>query len=434
MELVLEQTQQDTSYEVSVSTEGVKELKRKVKIKGEKKEALLTLRISWHSHRLSRLEFEMRRHLPQGMHYREIPNDPATDPTLRPCSGDPYVITRDVVVDPARDDDDLVAPEDPNCKLTMKELPKETKEDGKTLKVVTGTITTTIRAIIKRTPATTSTTTKGIYWLVACDAVIVCGKKVVHISYKNKTLLVKGDRVEFKTKLVPGAVLVSHALYRLAPYEMKELADQLQDLSEKGFIRPSSTPHGAYVYRLKNQVCKPYLDKFVILFDDILIYSKNREEHREHVKKRPLRVRSLVMSVYANLPEQICNDQIEAIKKDNVTTRSGVNNSGKKVICYNCRGEGHVARQCKEPKRPHASAAFMANLSSTGRTNGSSSSHINEVQISDDSFFGDVSYLLAQEMQQEEHLNSKVDYVLDDNMITYDEYQNDSGVKTVSTV
>ncbi|GJX18623.1 hypothetical protein Tco_0221300, partial [Tanacetum coccineum] len=44
MELVLEQTQQGTSYEVSVSAEGVEELKRKVKIKGEKKESLLTLR------------------------------------------------------------------------------------------------------------------------------------------------------------------------------------------------------------------------------------------------------------------------------------------------------------------------------------------------------------------------------------------------------
>ncbi|GKC01778.1 hypothetical protein Tco_0987914 [Tanacetum coccineum] len=44
MKLVLEQTQQCTSYEVSVSAEGVEELKRKVKIKGEKKEALLTLR------------------------------------------------------------------------------------------------------------------------------------------------------------------------------------------------------------------------------------------------------------------------------------------------------------------------------------------------------------------------------------------------------
>ncbi|GJV52435.1 hypothetical protein Tco_1448176 [Tanacetum coccineum] len=44
MELVLEQTQQGTSYEVSVSTKGVEELNRKVKIHGEKKEALLTLR------------------------------------------------------------------------------------------------------------------------------------------------------------------------------------------------------------------------------------------------------------------------------------------------------------------------------------------------------------------------------------------------------
>ncbi|GJV60073.1 hypothetical protein Tco_1466173 [Tanacetum coccineum] len=44
MELVLEQTQQRTSYEVSISAEGVEELKRKVKIKGEKKEAILTLR------------------------------------------------------------------------------------------------------------------------------------------------------------------------------------------------------------------------------------------------------------------------------------------------------------------------------------------------------------------------------------------------------
>ncbi|GJU27102.1 hypothetical protein Tco_1165723 [Tanacetum coccineum] len=44
MKLVLEQTQQGTSYEVSINAEGVEELKRKVKIKGEKKEAFLTLR------------------------------------------------------------------------------------------------------------------------------------------------------------------------------------------------------------------------------------------------------------------------------------------------------------------------------------------------------------------------------------------------------
>ncbi|GKE93648.1 putative reverse transcriptase domain-containing protein [Tanacetum coccineum] len=36
---------------------------------------------------------------------------------------------------------------------------------------------------------------------------------------------------------------------------------------------------------LKNRVCKPYLDKFFILFiDDILIYSKSKEDHEVHLK------------------------------------------------------------------------------------------------------------------------------------------------------
>ncbi|GJY77549.1 putative reverse transcriptase domain-containing protein [Tanacetum coccineum] len=185
-------------------------------------------------------------------------------------------------------------------------------------------------------------------------------------------------QVEFHIDLVPGAAPVARAPYRLAPSEMKELADQLQELSDKGFIRPSSSPWGAPVlfvkkkdgslrmcidYRelnkltvknryplpriddlfdqlqgssvyskidlrsgyhqlrvreedisktafrtryghyefqvmpfgltnaptvfmdLMNRVCKPYLEKFVIVFiDDILIYSKNKQEHEEHLK------------------------------------------------------------------------------------------------------------------------------------------------------
>nr|GFC11759.1 putative reverse transcriptase domain, ribonuclease H-like domain, aspartic peptidase domain protein [Tanacetum cinerariifolium] len=185
------------------------------------------------------------------------------------------------------------------------------------------------------------------------------------------------QQVVFQIDLIPGAAPVARAPYRLAPSEMKELLDQLQELSEKGFIRSSSSPWGApvlfvkkkdgsfwmcidyrelnkltvknryslpriddlfdqlqglsiyskidlrsgyYQFRVReadipktafrtryshyefqvmsfgltnapaifmdlmNRVCKPYLDKFVIVFiDDILIYSKNEQEHEEHL-------------------------------------------------------------------------------------------------------------------------------------------------------
>ncbi|GJX41267.1 putative reverse transcriptase domain-containing protein [Tanacetum coccineum] len=50
------------------------------------------------------------------------------------------------------------------------------------------------------------------------------------------------QKVEFHIDLIPGATPVARAPYRLAPSEMKELSDQLQELSDKGFIRPSSSP------------------------------------------------------------------------------------------------------------------------------------------------------------------------------------------------
>ncbi|GJW88304.1 putative reverse transcriptase domain-containing protein [Tanacetum coccineum] len=125
----------------------------------------------------------------------------------------------------------------------------------------------------------------GMDWLVDQDAIIVCGKKVVHIPVKNKTLVVEGDRepkekhledvpvirdfpevfpddlpglppprqVEFKIELVQGATPVARAPYRLTPSEMKELVDQLQELLEKGFIRPSSSPWGAPVLFVKKK-------------------------------------------------------------------------------------------------------------------------------------------------------------------------------------
>ncbi|GKE82910.1 putative reverse transcriptase domain-containing protein [Tanacetum coccineum] len=109
------------------------------------------------------------------------------------------------------------------------------------------------------------------------------------------------QQVEFQIDLIPGAAPVGRAPYRLAPSEMKELSDQLHELFDKGFIRPSSSPWGAPVlfvkkkdgsfrmsidYRelnkltVKNRYPLPRIDD---LFDQ-LQGSSNKKEHEEHVK------------------------------------------------------------------------------------------------------------------------------------------------------
>ncbi|GJY03574.1 putative reverse transcriptase domain-containing protein [Tanacetum coccineum] len=60
-------------------------------------------------------------------------------------------------------------------------------------------------------------------------------------------------QVEFQIDLVPGAAPVAHAPYRLDPSKMKELSDQLQELFDKGFIRPSSSPWGAPILFVKKK-------------------------------------------------------------------------------------------------------------------------------------------------------------------------------------
>nr|GFB31846.1 uncharacterized protein [Tanacetum cinerariifolium] len=107
--------------------------------------------------------------------------------------------------------------------------------------------------------------------------------------------------VEFQIDLIPGAAPVARAPYRLEPSEMKELSEQLQELFDKDILKTAfQTRYGHYEFQvmpfgltnapadfmdLMNRVCKPYLDKFVINFiDDILIYSKDKKEHEEHLK------------------------------------------------------------------------------------------------------------------------------------------------------
>nr|GEZ10984.1 putative reverse transcriptase domain-containing protein [Tanacetum cinerariifolium] len=62
-----------------------------------------------------------------------------------------------------------------------------------------------------------------------------------------------GNGIESQIDLVQGAALVARAPYRLAPAEMKELVDQLKELSNKGFIRPNSSPWGAPVLFVKKK-------------------------------------------------------------------------------------------------------------------------------------------------------------------------------------
>ncbi|GJV09006.1 putative reverse transcriptase domain-containing protein [Tanacetum coccineum] len=261
----------------------------------------------------------------------------------------------------------------------------------------------------------------GMDWLSQHKVVIVCHEKVVEIPVEDGRILrLHGERavgitkalksakedeprlsdisvvcefedvfpedlsglpsqrqVEFCIDLVPGVTPVAKSPYRLAPLEMQELFGQLQELQDKGFIRPSHSPWGepmlfvkkndgslrmcidyrelnklmiknryplpmiddlfdqlqgsryfskidlrsgyhqlrvheddisktafrtryghfeftvmpfrltntpAVFMDLMNRVYKPYLDKFVIVFiDDILFYSKTKEDHEVHL-------------------------------------------------------------------------------------------------------------------------------------------------------
>src|SRR5580765_777218 len=221
--------------------------------------------------------------------------------------------------------------------------------------------------------------------------------------------------IEFEIDLIPGTGPVSVAPYRMAPAELVELKSQLEDLSSKGFIRPSVSPWGAPVLLVKkkdgrsrlcvdyrqlnkvtiknryplpriddlmdqlkgaavfskidlrsgyhqirvkeediqktafrtryghyeylvmpfgvtnapavfmdymNRIFHPFLDRFVVVFiDDMLVYSKNEEEHREHLRQvlQILRAKKL----YANAAK--CEFWLEEVKfLGHVISREGI--------------------------------------------------------------------------------------------------------------
>ncbi|GJV57486.1 putative reverse transcriptase domain-containing protein [Tanacetum coccineum] len=60
-------------------------------------------------------------------------------------------------------------------------------------------------------------------------------------------------QVEFPIDLIPGAAPVARTPYRLTPSEMQELSNQLQELADRGFIQPSTSPWGAPVLFVKKK-------------------------------------------------------------------------------------------------------------------------------------------------------------------------------------
>ncbi|GJX32883.1 hypothetical protein Tco_0242738 [Tanacetum coccineum] len=83
-----------------------------------------------------------------------------------------------------------------------------------------------------------------------------CQVVLAPVTTKETEDKLKEKRLEdwkFRIDLVPGATPVARAPYRLAPSEMKELSEQLKELSDKGFIRPSFSPWGAPVLFVKKK-------------------------------------------------------------------------------------------------------------------------------------------------------------------------------------
>nr|GFA89948.1 putative reverse transcriptase domain-containing protein [Tanacetum cinerariifolium] len=76
---------------------------------------------------------------------------------------------------------------------------------------------------------------------------------LTHVNTKETEDKSKEKRHE-DALIVPGAASVARAPYRLAPSGMKDLSEQLKELSGKGFIRPSSSPWGAPVLFVKRRM------------------------------------------------------------------------------------------------------------------------------------------------------------------------------------
>nr|GEU54256.1 hypothetical protein [Tanacetum cinerariifolium] len=139
----------------------------------------------------------------------------------------------------------------------------------------------------------------GMDWLAKNHAVIVCDEKIVRIPYGNEILIVQGDKSDEKKSLLSiiscvKAISTRRKINLRSSYHQLRVRDE--DIPKTAFrtcysyyefqVMPFRLTNASAVFMdLMNQVCKPYLDKFVIVFIDyILIYTKTKEEHDAYLR------------------------------------------------------------------------------------------------------------------------------------------------------
>ena len=78
-------------------------------------------------------------------------------------------------------------------------------------------------------------------------------KEFLDVFLKELPSIPLKREVDLAIEIVPGTVPVSRAPYRMAPAELKELKVKLQELLDKGFVRPSVSPWGAPILFMKKK-------------------------------------------------------------------------------------------------------------------------------------------------------------------------------------